>query len=150
VTSVRRLLGPALGTLLGAASAAGALERPESSNVEQNYVLFCGGCHGVEGTGVPRRVPPLAGALGPFLRAEGGRELLLSFPGVVNSALSDAALADVMNWCVTTFAAGDRPAGLRPYTAADVHAARIEPQLNVQRSRRELMQRLGLPARADY
>lgn len=147
-----RLRAGVLAALLAAAPATGALERPESADVEQNYVLFCGGCHGVEGGGVPHRVPPLAGALGAFLRADGGRELLLRFPGVVNSALSDAALADVMNWCVAKFAGPDRPAELRPYSAAEVRAARLNPLLNVQRSRRELMLRLGLPARAtpDY
>jgi cytochrome c553 len=152
VTRAHRALASALGALLAAAPVADALERPESSNVEQNYVLFCGGCHGVEGNGVPHKVPPLKGALGLFLRADGGRELLLRFPGVVNSALSDAALADVMNWCVTRFAGPERPADLRPYSPAEVRAARVSPLLNIQRSRSELMRRLGLPAReaADY
>jgi hypothetical protein len=148
---VRRVPAAILGTLLGAAPAAGALERPESANVEQNYLLFCAGCHGVDGTGVPHKVPALRSSLGRFLRVNGGRELLLSFPGVVNSALSDAALADVMNWCVAKFAGAERPADLRPFSVAEVHAARAIPVLNVHRSRRDLMQRLGPPAEAaDY
>jgi cytochrome c553 len=148
----RGLLGSALAVLLAAAPGAGALERPESSNAEQNYLLFCGGCHGLAGTGVPHRVPALKDTIGRFLRAEGGRELLLRFPGVVNSQLSDAALAGVMNWCVTRFAGADAPAGLRPYSAEEVRAARAIPPLNTQRSRSELMRRLGLPAgeAADY
>jgi cytochrome c553 len=147
VTLALRALYPVVGALLAAAPIADALERPESSNVEQNYVLFCGGCHGVDGTGVPHRVPPLKGTLGLFLRADGGRELLLRFPGVVNSQLSDAALAAVMNWCVARFAAADTPADLRPYSSDEVRAARASPVLNIQRSRSELMQKLGLPAR---
>ena len=59
-------------------------------------MLFWGGCDGVDGRGVAHRVPPLSGALGRFLRVDGGRELLLRFPGVANSALSDAGLAAVM------------------------------------------------------
>ena len=137
--------------LAAASAAAGALERPESSNPEQNYVLFCGGCHGVAGTGVPHRVPALRETLGRFLRVDGGRELLLRFPGVANSQLSDAALAEVMNLCVARFAAADRPGDLRPYTAAEVHAARQSPPLNIRRSRAELMRRLGVPEEsADY
>ena len=141
-----------LGVALAAVPAARALERPESADVRQNYLLFCGGCHGVAGSGVPHKVPALNRTLGRFLRADGGRELLLHFPGVVNSALSDAALADVMNWCVARFASAERPVDFVPYSAAEVHAARSKPLLNIQRSRRELMQRLGLPAdeASDY
>lgn len=135
----------ALGALVAAVPVAGALERPESSSAEQNYVLFCGGCHGLAGTGVPHRVPALKDTIGRFLRADGGRELLLRFPGVVNSQLSDVALAQVMNWCVARFGGPDAPADLRPYSADEVHAARAIPPLNTQRSRSELMRRLGLP-----
>jgi mono/diheme cytochrome c family protein len=131
--------------LLAATPWAAALERPESSSVEQNYLLFCGGCHGPEGSGVPRKVPALRVTLPRFLHADGGRELLLHFPGVANSQLSDAGLAAVMNWCVARFAGPELPAGLRPYTAAEVRAARDHPILNIQQSRRELMRRLGLP-----
>jgi len=132
--------------------AAAALERPESANVEQNYILFCSGCHGAAGGGVPRRVPALNVTIGLFLRVEGGRELLLRFPGVVNSQLSDRALAEVMNLCISRFAGADRPANLQPYSAEEVHAARQSPPLNTRRSRAELMRKLGLPAdeAADY
>ncbi len=151
--TVQRAASAVLGfALLAAAPVAGAIERPESSNVEQNYVLFCGGCHGVAGNGVPHRVPALNVTVGRFLRADGGRELLLRFPGVANSQLSDAALAEVMNLCVARFGGAERPANLRPYTAAEVHAARQSPALNIRASRAALMRRLGLPAdeAADY
>lgn len=141
-----RLVVPLLGAWFASAAPAVALERAESASAEQNYVLFCGGCHGVAGTGVAHKVPALNRTVGRFLRADGGREVLLRFPGVVNSALSDAALAEVMNYCVTRFAAEARPADFRPYSAAEIHAARGNPLLNVQRSRRELLQRLGLAA----
>jgi mono/diheme cytochrome c family protein len=142
MTAARAL---ALAALLAAAPRAVALERPESSNVEQNFLLFCGGCHGLEGRGVPHKVPALKDTMPRFLRAEGGRELLLHFPGVSNSQLSDAGLAAVMNWCVARFGGPDVPPGLSPYTAAEVRAARDHPVLNVQLSRRELMRRLGVP-----
>lgn len=131
--------------LLALALPAGALERPESASAEQNYLLFCGGCHGLAGTGVAHRVPALNVTVSRFLSVEGGRELLLHFPGVANSQLSDRALADVMNLCVARFGGADRPAGLRPYTADEVHAARQSPFLNIRRSRAELMRRAGLP-----
>jgi hypothetical protein len=138
--------------LLAATFAAAASERPESANPAQNYLLFCGGCHGTGGTGVPHRVPALNATVSRFLRVAGGRELLLRFPGVANSQLSDHALAEVMNLCVARFGGADRPADLRPYTADEVHAARQDPQLNIKRSRAELMRRAGLPPdeAADY
>ena len=141
-----------IAALVAAAPSAAALERPESSSAEQNYVLFCGGCHGVAGNGVPHRIPALNLTIGRFLRAGGGRELLLRFPGVANSQLSDAALADVMNLCVARFGGVDRPVDFRPYTVAEVHAARQSPLLNIHVSRAELMRGLGLPAdeAADY
>jgi hypothetical protein len=148
----RRVRAGMILALLATAPVAGALERPESANVEQNYVLFCGGCHGVAGNGVPHRVPALNVTIARFLRADGGRELLLRFPGVANSQLSDAGLAAVMNLCVARFGGADRPAELRPYTGAEVHAARQSPLLNIRASRAELMRRLGVPAdeAADY
>ena len=144
----RGVLSFAVAVSLAAVPVARALERPESTNPEQNYLLFCGGCHGLAGTGIPHRVPALKDTIGRFLRADGGRELLLRFPGVVNSQLSDDALAQVMNWCVTRFSGTNAPADVRPYSAEEVHAARAIPPLNTQRSRNELMQRLGLPADA--
>lgn len=147
---VARRFAVALGAAFSfAVPPAAALERPESAtSPEQNYVLFCGGCHGVAGDGVARRVPALKDTLGRFLRVDGGRELLLYFPGVANSQLTDTALAAVMNWCIERFAGADRPAGLRPYTASEVREARANPQLNIQRSRREIMVRAGVPADA--
>lgn len=141
---MRRVI--AVFALCAAATGVNALERVESADAAQNYLLFCGGCHGRDGAGVAHRVPPLSGGIGRFLRADGGRELLLRFPGVANSALSDAALADVMNWCIRRFAGPDRPADLLPYNAAEVRAARSTPLLGVRVSRRELMQRAGLPS----
>ncbi|MBS0374125.1 MAG: cytochrome C [Proteobacteria bacterium] len=134
------------GLLLATAFPAAALDRPESADVAQNYVLFCGGCHGLDGAGVRHRVPALRDTVGRFLRADGGRELLLRFPGVTNSQLSDAGLAAVMNWCVARFGGDDRSAAPAPYTAAEVRAARSEPLLNVRVSRAAFMRRAGVPA----
>jgi hypothetical protein len=130
---------------LAIAAPAMALDRPETGDVAQDYVLFCGGCHGLDGAGVRHRVPALRDTVGRFLRTEGGRELLLRFPGVTNSQLSDAGLAGVMNWCVERFGGDDRSAALAPYTAAEVRAARSEPLLNVRVSRAAFMRRAGVP-----
>ncbi len=122
-----------------------ALERPESAtNVAQNYVLFCGGCHGDAGRGVPHKVPALAGKIGRYLHVDGGREFLIRVPGVANSQLSDAAAAAVMNLCLEKFTAPAERAGIAPYTAADIAAARRQPMLEVERVRHALLAQAGV------
>ena len=122
-----------------------ALERPESAtNVAQNYVLFCGGCHGDGGRGVPHKVPALAGKIGRYLHVDGGREFLIRVPGVANSQLSDAAAAAVMNLCLEKFTAPAERAGVAPYTAADIAAARRQPMLEVERVRHALLAQAGV------
>ncbi|MBS0393006.1 MAG: cytochrome c [Proteobacteria bacterium] len=146
----RAVAGASALVLACVAGAPRALERPESSDVRQNYVLFCGGCHGQAGTGVRHRVPALRETMPRFLSAQGGRELLLHFPGVANSQLSDHALANVMNWCVGEFAP-EAASATQPYTAAEVHAARATPTLNIQRQRAEFMRAAGIPpGESDY
>lgn len=122
-----------------------ALERPESAtNVAQNYLLFCGGCHGDAGRGVPHKVPALAGKIGRFLRVDGGREFLIRVPGVANSQLSAAATAAVMNLCLEKFTTPAERAGVTPYTAADIASARRQPMLEVERVRHALLTRAGV------
>ena len=141
---VRGLAGAALAAITAVVPAARALERPESVDVAQNYVLFCAGCHGLDGAGVAGHVPPLRDSLARLLRIPGGREFLLRVPGVSNSALSDAALAAVMNWCVRQFA-GEQSAARQPaYTTAELAAARREPLLAMRRTRGELLARAGV------
>ena len=140
--AARRSLASLLALWLVAPSAI-ALERPESADVAQNFLLFCGGCHGTAGLGVAHKVPVLNGAIGRFLQVDGGREFLLRVPGVANSQLSDAALAEVMNLCIREFAAADLQQGFRPYTAAEVAAARRQPLLSVAQKRHELLLKAG-------
>lgn len=141
----RKLAGAALAAVTAVVPAARALERPESGDVAQNYVLFCAGCHGFDGAGAAGHVPPLRESLAGLLSVPGGREFLLRVPGVSNSALSDAALAAVMNWCVRQFA-GEQAAARQPaYTTAELAAARREPLLAMRRTRRELLARAGSP-----
>jgi len=121
-----------------------ALERPESKDVAQNYLLFCGGCHGDAGRGVPHKVPVLNGSMGRYLKVDGGREFLMRVPGVANSQLSDGALTAVMNLCIDKFADGGRGTDFKPYTVAEVAAARRHPLLSVSRTRRELLLKAGV------
>ena len=76
---------------------------PAQASPQQDYILYCMGCHGAQAEGVPGKVPPLAHALGRYMRTPEGRNYILRVPGAANSVLSDAQLAAVLNWLAQTF-----------------------------------------------
>jgi len=121
-----------------------ALERPETHDPHQNYVLFCAGCHGLDGQGAIGRVPALSRSLPLLLPSPAGRAFVTHVPGVANSALSDSGLAGVLNWCVSAFTAAS--ASQVPFTAAELHLARADPMASVVASRMAVFEALGLPA----
>jgi mono/diheme cytochrome c family protein len=108
----------------------------------QDYMLYCMGCHGSDAQGVPGKIPPLAVSLARFMRAPEGRDYVLRVPGAANSVLSDAQLAGVLNWLAERYGAADSPAPA-PFTEAEVARARHTPLINVQATRREVVQKLA-------
>lgn len=110
---------------IAAAVAAGA-ERAAGPG-QAGYVLACGGCHGVEGVSNPRLVPELRGQVGYFLATRRGRDYLVRLPNVAFCAVSDAELADILNYTVFTIGAHGIPANAKPYTASEVGALRKSP-----------------------
>jgi mono/diheme cytochrome c family protein len=113
----------------------GGVARAETPRV--NYMLQCQGCHGAEGRGAPGTVPSLAG-VGRFLRVPGGREYLVRVPGSSQAALTDAELAEVLNWMVREF----DPHDFVPYDAAEVARVRRPPLDDVEGVRRELLREI--------
>src|SRR5258708_22747816 len=79
---------PCLLRLLFAVIAASSLSVAARANPAQDYMLYCMGCHGAQAEGVPGKVPPLAPALGLYMRTPAGRTYLLRVPGAANSGLS--------------------------------------------------------------
>jgi hypothetical protein len=109
-----------------------------------DYMLNCQGCHLADGSGHPQRqVPAFPGQLGKFLGVPGGREYLVQVPGSALSGLSDEALAGVLNWMLERFAAAELPAGFAPYTGAEVQRWRQVVPTDVERVRRELLERIA-------
>src|SRR6266705_914822 len=95
-----RILAQMIGVAatLAIATASIALAEPP----QQLYMLNCWGCHRPHGEGIPGTAPPLRDAA-DFLRVKGGREYLISVPGVSQSALDNADTAEVMNWILKSF-----------------------------------------------
>lgn len=124
--------GPASSqTSAAAASPGSAATVPAGvTNVQlawQNWVLNCQGCHRLDGTGSDTTAPSLAGTVAKFLWVPGGREYLIRVPGVATSPLSDADLAEVMNWMMWRYDKQDLPSNFRPFTADEMRPLRSRP-----------------------
>jgi len=109
----------------------------------QNYELDCMGCHGVDGHGVPGKIPPLANSLARFMRTPAGRDYVLRVPGAADSPLSDRDLAAVLNWIATSFDAEDLTSQTTPFTEQEVARVRRHPMRSVLARRREVVQALA-------
>ena len=132
-------------TLLPAALvAAAALARAAHASPQQDYSLYCMGCHGSDAQGVAGKVPPLAGSLALFMRSPEGRNYLLRVPGAASSALGDAQLAAVLNWLVERYPPTPSVAAAGPpFTAAEVGELRRAPLADVRERRREVVRSLA-------
>ena len=119
------------------------MARTVIANPAQDYMLYCMGCHGAQAEGVPGKVPPLAHAIGQFMRTPAGRNYILRVPGAANSALSDAQLAAVLNWLALEYSADDLTAAVPMFTAAEVTALRHTPLAAVLATRREVVRDLA-------
>jgi cytochrome c553 len=125
-------------------SQAGGEDRPRLQ-----YVQFCSGCHLPDGSGSPAfGVPSMRGLLGQFLQVPGGREFIVQVPGVMNSALPDADIANLMNWLVPAVSAKTLPAKFPPYTAQEIGRLRTSRPADVPAVRAALIRQIDrLPAR---
>lgn len=108
------------------------------------YDANCAACHQPDGVGALGLAPPLAGTLGKRMAVPEGRKYL---PGIVIAGLagkmeskgvlyegimpnwqqfSDAELAAVLNYVLTTFNAAELPADFKAIDAAELAAARAK------------------------
>jgi mono/diheme cytochrome c family protein len=108
---------------------------------EQLYMLNCWGCHLPKGEGIPGTAPPLRDAA-DFLRVRGGREYLIEVPGVSQSRLSNAQVAEVMNWMLNSFSKDRMPPDFRPYTDAEIAQFRSTRMLDIKKVRAELVSQM--------
>jgi hypothetical protein len=117
-----------LAALASAALAGGA--RPRAAEVElsaaqSDYLEYCGGCHGLQGSSAPAPIPVLTGRVGYFMCTNAGRRYLLRLPNIAHVRLDDdQRVAGMMNFVVFDLGGPTAPRGARPFTAAEVAAER--------------------------
>ncbi len=110
----------------------------------QNWTLNCQGCHRPDGTGSDTTSPSLAGTVAKFLWVPGGRDYLGRVPGVATSALSNADLAELMNWMLWRFDKEHLPSTFQPFTAAEIGQLRTQPlRLEASQMRADLLKKAG-------
>jgi hypothetical protein len=96
-----------------------------------NYLLSCGGCHGLNGVSNSRLVPDLKDQVGYFLNLPQGRSYVVRLPNVAFSMTSDEALTGLVNYVVFTLGGASVPAGTKPYALREVSQLRRNPLTEV-------------------
>lgn len=138
----------ALAGVTGAGLAAqGDLRETGVSNpalARQNWMLKCQGCHRSDATGTPETTPAMAGIVAKFLHVPGGREYLGRVPGVATAPISDAELADLLNWTLYRFDGAHVPADFKPYSASEIGKLRKVPlRTDAPAMRAELVEKIN-------
>lgn len=107
-----------------------------SGRARSDYIEYCAGCHGINGSSRPAKVPVLRDRIGYFLCLPQGREYLIRLPNVAGAGVEDdAALVALMNYVVAEFGGASRVSKSLPYTATEVSAWRRRPLTGTSLSR---------------
>jgi len=108
-----------------------------------NYVLHCSGCHAMDGTGNGHvDIPDFRNSVGAFAHDEDGRTYLVHVPGVVNSGLSNAEIAAVMNYVLKRWS-DVYETGVPAYTTEEVAERLAVPVTDIVGLRRQIVGRLA-------
>src|SRR5258705_7250976 len=116
----RRIRVRVLYVALAGISGLGLCERAVAFEPSVNYMLQCMGCHTPDGSGAAGRVPSIRSTLLPFSAVVAGRQFLVQVPGASQSTLSNAELAELINWMIENLSNGPGPLvfGISPASEA--------------------------------
>jgi hypothetical protein len=104
-----------------------------------NYQMQCMGCHTPDGSGAAGRVPSMRSTLLPFSAVSTGRQYLVQVPGASQSPLSDAELADLLNWMIENLSDEPEEAAFTHFTSGEVANYRRKPLVEVRATRERLL-----------
>lgn len=116
-----------------------AVAAQATPTVVADYMLNCQGCHLPDGSGYAAHGVPDLKLSSVLLQRSGGREYLARVPGVAQSGLDDARLAELLNWVLQRFAGDNLPANFKRYTAGELAAWRRQPYADPASVRRTLL-----------
>lgn len=119
---------------------------PRVAGAAEDYSRNCQGCHGHLGVSVAE-VPTLRSRVGYFAHIPEGRAYLVQVPNVLQAPLSDARLADLLNWLLDEYSRDQLPRDFRAYTAdeiATLRSARIESVIARRREVVDALVRAGV------
>jgi len=115
----------ALVVLVAVAHAPCGLSMPgQYTSAQTQYLMNCGGCHGIAGMSGSPLVPQLRDRAGAFLCTSAGRALLVELPNVAFANVTDAQLADVLNYVALDLGGASAPRFAQPYSTTEVRALR--------------------------
>ena len=123
----------------------------DDQQATSDYLLHCQGCHLPQAVGVPGHVPRMNNFLGYYLHSEAGRQFVVQVPGAATANLTDARLANLMNWLLLTYSAAQLPDNFKPYSVDEIARLRpnLEPDPEVTRVRILQSIAVDLPALAS-
>lgn len=116
---MRSLMQTSLAFLVLAASFSSYAASPRT-----NYLLYCSGCHLVNGEGNHPNVPTLHEELGRMMTVPAMREYLVRIPGASQAPIDDAELTEVINWLLQQWNADTLPRDFSELTVEEVSKAR--------------------------
>jgi cytochrome c553 len=132
------------GTALAGTPAAGPPGVSDPQLAWQHWALNCQGCHRTDGSGSKETAPSLAGMVARFTNVAGGRQYLARVPGVATAPLSDADLAQLLNWTLWRFDAAHLKPDFKPYSAQELAGLRGRPlRTEAARERARLIAKLN-------
>lgn len=98
----------------------------QAASPRTNYLLYCSGCHLVNGEGKHPNVPTLHDELGRMMEVSAMREYLVRIPGAAQAPVTDQELTDVINWVLEQWNTSTLPDNFEMLTLEEVVAARKE------------------------
>jgi cytochrome c551/c552 len=104
-----------------------------------NYALHCMGCHTPDGSAVPGRVPSIRTTLLAFAGMPAGRQFLVQVPGSAQSALSNAELAELLNWMIQNLSSEPGRNDYTRFTEKEVADYRTRVVVDVRATRERLL-----------
>jgi hypothetical protein len=145
VAAVSRLFAVAISCCIATVTIA------DDQQATSDYLIHCQGCHLPQAFGVPGHVPRMNNFLGYYLHSEAGRRFVVQVPGAATANLTDARLANLMNWLLLTYSEAQLPDNFKPYSVEEISRLRPNLEPDPMVTRVEILQSIAvdLPALAS-